>query len=81
MRATVGLRPLEPVGDLALGGPRQPLVGERRPGPVTAQPLDRRPIVLRDHDPGVQRVALEPRAPTLDATLGQGRVGAEVDSL
>jgi hypothetical protein len=32
--ASVGPRPLEPVRDLALGGPRQPLVRERRPGPV-----------------------------------------------
>ncbi len=58
--ATVGPRPLEPIRDRALGGPRQPLVRERGPGPVAAQPLERLPIVVGDHDPGVQRETLAP---------------------
>jgi hypothetical protein len=71
MGATVGPRSLEPVGDLAIGGPRQLLVREHRPGSVAEQPLGRLPIVVRDHHPGVQGVALALHAQAFDTAHGR----------
>lgn len=52
--------------DLAIGGPRQPLVRERQTGAVAAHALKRLPVVILDHDAGVQGEALTPRAQAFD---------------
>lgn len=67
MGAAVGPRPLELVGDAAVGGPCQPVVGKRGPRTVAAQPLEGRAIVTGDHDAGVQREAGAPDAQSIAA--------------
>jgi hypothetical protein len=76
MGGAVGPRPLELVGDAAVGGPGQPVVGKRRPRAVAAQPLKRLAVVVGDHHAGVQGEAGTPRAQAIGAAHRVGGGGS-----
>ena len=73
--AAVGPRALELVRDPAVGGPGEPIVGERGPCAVAGETFERLAIVIGDHDTCVQREALGPRAEAVGAAHDVGDGG------
>jgi len=81
--AAVGPRALELVRDPAVGGPGEPIVGERGPCAVAGETFERLAIVIGDHDTCVQREAPGPRAEAVGAAhdVGGGRGAPGGDGL
>jgi hypothetical protein len=73
--AAVGPRALELVRDPAVGGPGEPIVGERGPCAVAGKTFERLAIVIGDHDTCVQREAPGPRAEAVGAAHDVGGGG------
>jgi len=73
--AAVGPRALELVRDPAVGGPGEPIVGERGPCAVAGETFERLAIVIGDHDTCVQREAPGPRAEAVGAAHDVGGGG------